>query len=61
MKSLACLPLFAQLAEQIGGVHGVPRGLPNHCGAVKSSFYPIVFTANGECGNPSGSSTHLPY
>ena len=61
MKSLACLPLFAQLAEQIGGVARSAEGVANHCGAVKSSFYPIVFTANGECGNPSGSSTHLPY
>ena len=29
----------------IGEWHEVPKWLPNHCGAVKTSFYPFVFTA----------------
>ena len=37
-----CLRSFA---EQIGGVARSAEGVPNLCGAVKTSFYSFVFTA----------------
>ena len=55
-----CLPLFAELAQQIGGVAQRAEGLPNHCGAVKSALC-LFSPHDGESGNPSVPLGHLPY
>ena len=57
---MGCLPLFAELAQQIGGVARSAEGVDQ---SLRSSEIRTLLdsTQGGESGNPSVPPGHLPY